>query len=286
MRLYRAALLAMAIAVTGAALAAEPQPSRSVPAVPALPTLTAEGRTAHAGADIWFATIGEGPPVILLHGGLSSSRGWGAQVPALVDAGFRVILIDSRGHGRSSLGPAPLTYELMAGDVLAVMDKMGLPHAAIVGWSDGAIIGLVLAMRHGERVERLYAFGANMDQEGVRSDASAAPILGEVGPRLAADHADLSGDPLGFAALHLAVRAMQKTQPQYKVADLAAIRGVAVTIADGAQDEFITAAHPAYLARTIPGAQLEIFPDAGHFAPWQQPAMFNQAILAFLRQGA
>jgi pimeloyl-ACP methyl ester carboxylesterase len=284
MRLHRAALLAISIAVTSAAPAAEPRPAQSVPSIPALPTLTFEGTAAHAGAKIWFATVGKGPPVILLHGGLSSSRGWGAQVPALVGAGYRVILIDSRGHGRSTLGPAPLSYELMAKDVLAVMDKLALPRAAIIGWSDGAIIGLVLAMQHGDRLDRLYAFGANMYQEGVRSDASAAPILGEVGPRLAADHAELSGNPQGFAALHLAVRAMQKTQPHYQSSELAAIRSVAVTIADGARDEFITNAHPAYLARMIPGAKLEIFPNAGHFAPWQQSATFNRAIVTFLRQ--
>lgn len=141
-------------------------------------------------------------------------------------------------------------------------------------------------MHDGRRVDRLYAFGANMDQQGVRDSAAQAPILRDVGPRLAADHAELSRNPQGFATLHQAVRTMQKTQPHYRASQLAAIRGVPVTIADGAQDEFITEAHPAYLARVIPAAKLEIFPNAGHFAPWQHAAMFNRALLAFLGQGA
>lgn len=277
-------LLGCSLALSMSASAQALPPPQTVPAVAALPALQRTGVVRHDGADIWFGSVGEGRPVILLHGGLSSSRGWGAQMPALLKAGYRVILIDSRGHGRSTLGDRPLSYELMAADVVAVMDKLRLKRAAIVGWSDGAIIGLLVAMHNGGRVDRLYAFGANMDQQGVRSDAAEAPILGVVGPRLVADYAALSGNPTGFGRLQQAVRTMQAHQPQYSAAQLATIRNVPIIIADGAQDEFITQAHPLYLARVIPGARLEIFPDAGHFAPWQQPAAFNRAILAFLEQ--
>jgi len=282
MRLHNAVLLTVWVGGTSAVPAAVPQVAQSVPAVPALPPMAFEGAVTRGGAKIWFGTVGKGPPVILLHGGLSSSRAWGAQVPALVMAGYRVVLIDSRGHGRSTLGARPLSYELMAQDVIAVMDSLALRRAAIIGWSDGAIIGLVLAMRHGARVDRIYAFGANMDQKGVRNDAVEAPVLREIAPRLAADHADLSRDPNGFLALHRAVRTMQKTQPRYRAQQLASIRDVAVTIADGAHDEFITDVHPGYLAHAIPCAKLEIYPNAGHFAPWQNAATFNRALLAFL----
>lgn len=284
MKLRHTALLGMWFAVTTASLAHELRQVQPIAPVPALPPLAQQDVATNAGARIWFGTIGSGTPVILLHGGLSSSRGWGAQVPALVAAGHRVILIDNRGHGRSSLGSPPLSYELMATDVVAVMDRLKLKRAAIIGWSDGAIIGLVLAMRHNSRVDRVFAFGANMDQQGVRSDANEAPVLNEVGPSLAADYAALSPTPQGFATLHQAVRAMQKTQPDYSAAQLAAIRGVGVTIAAGTQDEFITPEHPAYLARTIPGARLQTFAGAGHFAPWQQPAAFNRALIAFLAE--
>ncbi|TAJ49652.1 MAG: alpha/beta fold hydrolase, partial [Brevundimonas sp.] len=66
------------------------------------------------GAHLWYGVIGSGPPVILLHGGLSSHQAWGRQVPALLDAGYQVILIDSRGHGRSTLGSTPLSYDQLA----------------------------------------------------------------------------------------------------------------------------------------------------------------------------
>src|ERR1700744_4394256 len=90
------------------------------------------------GARIWYSSHGSGSPVILLHGGLGHSGNWGYQVPALIDSGYRAILIDSRGHGRSTHDDRPYTYELMASDVLAVMDALHLNRAALVGWSDGA----------------------------------------------------------------------------------------------------------------------------------------------------
>lgn len=84
-----------------------------------LPEPEHQGYVDHDGARIWYATHGSGSPVILLHGGLGHSGNWSYQVPALIGAGHRVVLIDSRGHGRSTRDSRPYTYELMAGDVLA-----------------------------------------------------------------------------------------------------------------------------------------------------------------------
>jgi pimeloyl-ACP methyl ester carboxylesterase len=78
-------------------------------------------------------------------GGLGHSGNWAYQVPALAKSGYRVVLIDSRGHGRSTRDSQP--FELMASDVLAVMDLLHLGKAAVVGWSDGACIALILAIK-------------------------------------------------------------------------------------------------------------------------------------------
>lgn len=241
-----------------------------------------EGYVERASARIWYASLGSGPPVILLHGGLSSSLAWRGQVPALLEAGYRVVLVDSRGHGRSTLGRLPLSYHLMAGDVLAVMDQLQLRKASVVGWSDGAITALSLAMERGERLCKVFAFGANADKGGVRPDAWEAPVLGQIGPRLAREHAELSPRPGSFIALQQAVRSMQASQPDFDRAQLATIRGPAVMIAAGAQDEFITPEHPTYLAIAVPGARLHIFGGSGHFAPWEQPEAFNRAVMGFL----
>ncbi|MEA2664582.1 MAG: hypothetical protein QOI11_1526 [Candidatus Eremiobacteraeota bacterium] len=218
--------------------------------------------------------------MILLHGAFDHSGHWGYQVPALLEAGRRVVLIDSRGRGRSTLGTQPLTYELLASEVLAVMDALGLERAAVAGWSDGAIVGLVLAMQRPERITRVFAFGCNMDLSGVKPD-SPSDLVARVFGRAVADYARLSPTPGEFERTSAAVNRMMKTQPAYGALDLARI-GTPVAIVAGENDEFIEREHSEYLARTIPGATLTILPGVTHFAPLQRPAEFNTALLAFL----
>ena len=263
-----------------------------IPASGAAPRAYAPARTTNftgyvetSGVRIWYSSIGSGDPVILLHGGMASSRSWNAQVPALVAAGHRVILIDSRGHGRSTMGSLPLRYDLLVDDVLAVMSRLRLERPAVIGWSDGAIVALLLALRAGDRLRAVYAFGANMDKASVRRDAGAAPILARVAGILAADHAALSPEPDSFDRLRVAVRTMQAQQPDTTAAQLATIR-TPITIAGATQDEFIKTTHFRALARSIPTAQLVLFRHAGHFIPWQKPALFNRSLLAFLRQAS
>lgn len=259
-------------------------PWLTLPREQPLPKLTTTGHVDHEGARIWYAEVGKGSPVVLLHGGSASSDTWGNQVPALIASRHRVILVDSRGHGRSTLGELPLSYELMESDVIAVMDELHIDVAAVVGWSDGANIGLVMAMKHPSRLSALYAFGANMDTRpgSVKPDASTQPVLSELGPRLAQDFARVSPIPGGFAALNAAVRTMQAKQPDYTAAQLAAIRGPKIMISEGEHEEFITEAHTRYLAQTIPGACLVILRGVSHFAPWQAPEEFNRSVLSFL----
>lgn len=98
-----------------------------------MPATNDQGYVERDGARIWYATYGSGSPVILLHGGLGHSGNWGYQVPALVKRGYRAVVIDSRGHGRSTRDARPFTYKLMASDVSAVMDTLNLEKAGLVG---------------------------------------------------------------------------------------------------------------------------------------------------------
>ena len=275
------AALFLTMATASAALADTPT-WQTVPPPAPLPPFAVEGRVAHDGARIWFATFGAGPPVILLHGGDASSDYWGDQVPALLADGRRVIVIDSRGHGRSTPGPQRLGYELMESDVIAVMDGLNIDHADVVGWSDGAIVSLIMAMKHPARVTHVFAFGANMDLHGFNPLGAIAPILPKVEAGLAANYARLSDTPNNYGAFSRSVLAMQLSQPNYAPSDLAAIKGPQVAIVDGAHEEFILRQHTEYLARTIPGARLIILPDVSHFAPLQDPGAFNAAMIGFI----
>jgi pimeloyl-ACP methyl ester carboxylesterase len=264
------------------AAASASNPWEVIPIEERLPELKMQGRIEHDGASIWFATLGDGLPVILLHGGLASSDTWGNQIRPLVASHHKVVLVDTRGHGRSTLGDKPLGYERMATDVLAVMDALHIDKAAFVGWSDGANTSLVVAMRHPERATMIYAYGASMNLKAARLDVGSAPTLKNLGQRLNSDYARLSGTPGGWDALERAVRKMQKNEPNYSTAELAAIHGPRIAIADGDHEEFITRGHTDYLAKTIPGARLIILPGVSHFAPWQSPAEFNRSMIHFL----
>ena len=135
-----------------------------LPPTPA-PIPTDRAGDAHVnGITIHYAMYGQGSPVIFLHGGLANTDYWGDQVPA-VAAHHTVILMDSRGHGRSTRDARPYGYDLMADDVTALMDSLKIAKADIVGWSDGAILGIDLAMRHKERVGKVFAFAANKRRE-------------------------------------------------------------------------------------------------------------------------
>ena len=251
---------------------------------PPLPAQAQIGRVTHDGAEIWFASIGEGQPVILLHGGLGHSGNWAYQVPALVAAGYRAIVIDSRGHGRGTRDSRPYSYELMGEDVLAVMDALSIPRASFAGWSDGACIALILGATHAERVDGVLYFACNMDSSGALPFVP-TPVIDRCFSRHKQDYAALSATPDDFDAFVEAVGLMHRTQPNYTPAQLAAIR-VPVTVLHSEGDEFIKPEHARYLADTIPGAELRVMPGVTHFAPVQRPEQFNAVMLEALTRFA
>ena len=245
-----------------------------------LPDTEDQGYVEHDGALIWYATYGSGSPVILLHGGLGHSGNWGYQVPALMSGGYRAILIDSRGHGRSTRDAQPYSYELMASDVLAVMDTLHLEKAALVGWSDGACTAMILADKAPARVAGVFFFACNMDPSGTK-EIEFGPTLQRCFSRHVKDYAQLSATPDQFDEFSDAVGLMQRTQPNYSANDLSQI-SVPVAIVQSEFDEFIKREHAEYLARSIPNAEYILLPGVSHFAPLQRPDQFNSAMLAFL----
>ena len=147
--------------------------------LPPTPAPVPGEHTGHAkvnGISLYYATIGHGPPVVLLHGGLANSDYWGNQVRALAPH-HTVIVVDSRGHGRSTRDARPYGYDLMADDVVALLDTLHIAKADVVGWSDGAILGLDLAIRHPDRVGKVFAFAANTVTSGVQEGVEKNPTF-------------------------------------------------------------------------------------------------------------
>lgn len=269
--------------VTSLAVAASAAyPWMVLPPTPTLPTPTKSGLAPINRVRIWYADFGSGPPVILLHGGLANSDYWGLQVRALSPS-YRVIVMDSRGHGRSSRDATPIGYDLMASDVIALMDYLHIDKATIVGWSDGAIIGLDLAIHHPERLTRVFAFAANSNPSGVK-DVDKSPVFTEFIARCGKQYAQLSPTPTQYKEFVTDIEHMWASQPDFTDAQLKGI-AVPVWIVDGDHDEAIKRENTDLMASLIPGAGELILPAVSHFAFLQDRVMFNESLLNFLSQG-
>ena len=247
-----------------------------------LPETQNQGFVENEGAQIWYAALGSGSPVILLHGGLGHGGNWAYQVPALVENGYRAIIIDSRGHGRSTRDAKPYSYDLMATDVLAVMNALHIERAALAGWSDGACTALILASKNPSRVAGVFYFACNMDPSGTKG-FQMTPVIQHCFNRHVKDYQRLSPTPDKFSEFSEAVGLMQRTQPNYSMEDLAKIR-VPVVIVQSEFDEFIKREHAEYLAENIPDAEFVLLPGVSHFAPLQRPDQFNAVLLEFLNK--
>jgi pimeloyl-ACP methyl ester carboxylesterase len=259
-------------------------PVRAVPPIPApLPLPPAHGYVAVDGVRIFYAQWGgSGIPVVLLEGGGDTIDDWAYLVPAL-SARFRVIAIDARCQGRSSCSPETLSYKRDILDVLAVLDRLHVRKAAIVGFSDGAIEGLELAISYPGRVLGVFAHGAN---------TSPATLIFKTSPANAAVGRALdrvlrrwysaeSPAPGGYDALQKRLGVLWATQPHLTAAQLRLIRAP-VWITDGDHEESIRRSDTDFMAEQIPNASEIIFPDSGHYALWSQYRLFNDAVLQFL----
>jgi pimeloyl-ACP methyl ester carboxylesterase len=253
-----------------------------LPATPALPDTARSGLASVNGIKLWHAVYGEGPPVILLHGSLANANYWGYQVPALIKD-HQVIVMDSRGHGRSTNDERPYSYRLMADDVLGLMDYLKIEEAAVVGWSDGANLGLDLAINHPDRVSRLFAFAAHTYPIGAR-DPEDSPTFNAYLARTAKEYAALSPTPYRFQSFKAEISKLRATEPIFTADQLKRIRAMS-WIVDGTHDEAIKRENTLFMADQIPGAILVIQPRVGYFSFLQDPKQFNNDVLVFLEDG-
>jgi pimeloyl-ACP methyl ester carboxylesterase len=252
----------------------------TLPPTPAPIPTDRDGEVEANGIKIHYAIYGQGSPVIFLHGGLANANYWGNQVPA-VAAKHTVILMDSRGHGRSTRDARPYGYDLMADDVVALMDALKIAKVDIVGWSDGAILGIDLELRHKDRVGKVFAFAANTVPSGVKEGVEKNPIFAAFIERAGGEYAGLSATPKEYGAFVEQISKMWADQPNWTDADLKGVDALTLVV-DGDHDEAIKREHTEYIAATIPHAGLVILPQVSHFAFLQDPKMFNFAILHFL----
>jgi pimeloyl-ACP methyl ester carboxylesterase len=281
--------LAVVLALVPAIAAARKPKWADLPLPPAMPQATATGHVDMPdGAQIYYAVYGKDgaadPTVILLHGGLGNADHFAHQVPALADQ-YRVIAIDSRGQGRSTLAKGKLSYHTMASDVIAVMDSLGLKRASIVGWSDGGAIALDLGISYPDRVERLFVFGTNYDSAGSKRPKGNPGTFAIYQSKCRRDFNRMAKDPKSYEATVAALVPVWRQPGSFTKDQLRSIKAPTL-LADGDHDEIIELDQVKEMATLIPNGKLMVLKDTSHFALWQDPTAFNKAIVDFLAEPA
>ena len=248
----------------------------TLPPTPTLPKTVRSGLVSINNTSIFFAQFGKGPPILLLHGGLANSNYWGHQVRELAKT-FSVIVMDTRGHGRSPVTSDAFSYSLFADDVVALLDNLEIPTAAIVGWSDGGITGLQLAIAKSDRVSKLFAFGANCCVGGLKKHGAKSPVFEAFVKRCAAEYAVMSPAPEKWPQLLSGLRRMWRSEPEFTEQMLAMIK-TPTAICDGEYDEIIQREETERMSREIPNARLIIQPQVSHFAMLQKSCAIQFSI--------
>ncbi|MEL4376151.1 alpha/beta hydrolase [Brucella cytisi] len=232
--------------------------------IPASPAVFAEVN----GIEMYYRIVGEGSPILLIPGGLSDQHVWDAQLPILA-RDHTVIVADSRGQGRSTRTDDPITYGLMADDYVALLDFLHIDKVDLVGWSDGGIIGLDIAMRYPERLTSLFAQAANVTPDGNTGYAEAR-AEGKPIPELR-----------HYESIDKEIHALWANEPNFTDEDLSGI-SVRTAIVIGDRDTAITREHTEFIASQISGAELIILPDAGHGVPVENPRLYAHTVLRFI----
>ena len=236
------------------------------------------------GIHTWYDEHGDGDPLVLLHGGMCTNETWAAQVPAFAER-FRVLAPERRGHGHTGDVDGPLHYADMASDTIGFLEQVVAGPAHLVGWSDGGIIGLLVALRCPDLVRKLVVIGTNYDTAGLApgvDDMLAAmdPVGEEVAMFRDAHGAHSPDGAEHWPVFFSKFIAMARSEPHIDVAELAAI--AAPTLVVVGDDDMVSLEHSVALYRAIPGAELAVIPGTSHAAMLEKPALCNQIVLDFL----
>jgi pimeloyl-ACP methyl ester carboxylesterase len=216
------------------------------------------------GIKLYYEIYGTGAPLVVLHGNGGSISNAATHYPELIKK-YKVIAVDSRAHGKSTDTDAPLTYEQMAADVNALLDQLQIDSTFIWGQSDGAILGLILAMDYPRKVKRVLAYGSN-----VQPDSSAIFYWGiqaiEKSLREGTDH-------------EKKLNKLMIDYPHIPYARLKTIKAPVLVMA-GDRD-IIRPEHTLKIFQSIPKSQLCILPGSTHGGSWEKRELFLDLLNTF-----
>lgn len=224
---------------------------------------------------IYYETYGSGEPLLLLHGNGGSIASFKAVIPALAKH-YKVIAVDTRGQGKSiDTQSSSFSYNQFAEDMKALLDTLNLKQVNLVGWSDGGNTGLILAMKYPNYVKKLVALGANLNPS---EEAVSSKILNQAKKDI--DKLQASNDPKEQVTLRLLQLIL--TEPNIDPKSLKTI--TAKTLILAGEKDLILAPHTELIGQSIPNAQVLILKGQTHFVPEENPALFAQTVLDFLKK--
>lgn len=225
---------------------------------------------------------GDGEPVLLLHGGLSN-RDVMLDTIAPGLANYRVVAFDRRGHGYTADTDAGFHYSDMADETIHVLEDVVGSPAHLVGWSDGGIVALLVALERPDLVRKIAVIGTNYHYDAVPPVDAGLELDSDSDFRQMIAPAYIERSPDGADHLPEVVRksfAMFASEPTLTTADLAGIGCPALIVAG--DDDIVALAHTCSMYESIPHAQLAIMPGASHALPMEQPARLAELIATFL----
>jgi pimeloyl-ACP methyl ester carboxylesterase len=223
------------------------------------------------GIRLYYEIYGTGVPLVLLHGNGGAMDTFENQLPAFRRR-FQVIAVDSRMHGRSGGTPETLTYPQMADDVAALLRTLGVGPALVLGWSDGGIVGLLLAMTAPDRVRALAVCGANVQQDETAFEPASLSELREVAA---------PGSP--YSERERALYSLMLNGPTLDFSQLTAEVACPTLVMSGDRD-LIRIEHTVKIFQAIPGAELCVFPRADHAFFLSDFELFNQVVEEFFER--
>jgi pimeloyl-ACP methyl ester carboxylesterase len=245
------------------------------------------GRYVMAGnVRMYYEEHGEGEPLLLMHGGASTIEIFSRLTPELANR-YKVILPERRGHGRTADVEGPISYDLMAKDTIAFMEATGIISAHLVGYSDGANVGMLVAMSRPDLVKKFVSISGTFDVNGLTKEALA--FLQSLTPetfehnyaKLVETYKQTTPDgPEHFPIVLEKLKRMMLEEPKILPENLSRI--AAPTLIMAGDRDMITLEHTIEMFRAIPAAQLCIVPGSSHGLVLEKPRVVSQAILDFL----
>lgn len=224
------------------------------------------------GFKMYYETYGSGQPLLIIHGNGGSINNFLYQIPYF-EKKYKVILADNRAQGKSPDPGDSLSYEMMADDLNALLDSLHIDSCYVIGWSDGGINGLLLAIHHPGKVKKLAITGANLTPDTTAVD----PFVYHWAMNMNQGLAKIKQTPEVKNQRKLGH--LLSYEPHISLQQLHTIK--CPTLVMGGDHDVILPQHTWLIAENIPKSYLWIVPDSGHSIPIEYKDEFNKTVDTF-----